>query len=162
MQDHVSGDVADFQAAKLVEMQALIDLYTTKFPTHTPSQPASSSDVILLTGSTGALGANILAKLVASPTVSRVFALNRKGRSLKGRQVASLRERGITLSEANWSKVTLIEGDASLPGFGIDVELFNAVRPSFYIPSFRDHADRVTALSFFRSKLQSLISSTMV
>jgi thioester reductase-like protein len=63
--------------------------------------------------------------------VSKVYALNRKDQSplsIKEKQIATLMERGLTLSEEEWEKVVLIECDLSVPSFGLDAELFNTIQ----------------------------------
>ena len=88
-----------------------------------------SKEIILLTGSTGALGTSILAQLVELSSVGRIYALNRtdarNGISLEIRQASALRQRGYDEAILQSDKVVLVEGDTTLPQLGISYELFD-------------------------------------
>ncbi|THH14562.1 hypothetical protein EW146_g5781 [Bondarzewia mesenterica] len=116
-------------AARLV---AMVEKYSKNFPSHVPSKPLPSKDTVVLTGTTGALGSNILALLVATPTVERVYAFNRgsSGSSLLERQKAGLAERGLDPSIATSDKVVLVEGNVTAADFGISPELRLRIRSS--------------------------------
>lgn len=108
----------------------MVARYSKDFPPHVPSAPQPSKDTILLTGSTGALGSNILALLIASPSVARIYAFNRKSRSsipLLDRQKSALLERGLDPSLAASKKVVLVEGDVTKQDLGISTELLSEV-----------------------------------
>lgn len=101
----------------IAAMKHMVEKYTSDFPVHVPRTAAPREDVVLLTGTTGGLGASLLATLVDSPEVSRVYAVNRKGQdSLVDRQRAVLEDRGHdTHSILTSSKVVFVEtelGDA--------------------------------------------------
>jgi thioester reductase-like protein len=77
---------------------------------------------VLLTGTTGGLGSNALAVLIDDPTVKRIYALNRTGKSnLKVRQADALKDRGLgdKVSALDSEKVVLLEGDASQEDLGL-------------------------------------------
>lgn len=115
------------------EMNIMVARYSKDFPPHVPSAPQPSKDTILLTGSTGALGSNILALLIASPSVARIYAFNRKSRSsipLLDRQKSALLERGLDPSLAASKKVVLVEGDVTKQDLGISTELLSEIRVS--------------------------------
>jgi thioester reductase-like protein len=87
--------------------------------------------VILLTGSTGALGASALTQFVDDPKVSRIYAINRRSSaSLIMRQKDGLLERGFDASYADSPKVILLEADFSKPNFGFERSVFEEVRTS--------------------------------
>lgn len=99
---------------KAVEaMLEMVEKYTKDFPAHVPSAPAPKKDVVLLTGTTGGLGASLLFSLVDSPDVERIYAVNRKGEgSLESRQKSVLEERGIDVERVlTSSKVKYVEID---------------------------------------------------
>lgn len=112
-------------------MTDMVAKYTQNFPTHVPSAHASTKgDVVLLTGTTGAVGATVLAQLVACSVVSRVYALNRKaadGSSLYDRQRAVLQDKGLDPNICGSSKVVLLEGDLSTESFGIEASVLEEV-----------------------------------
>jgi hypothetical protein len=90
----------------------------------------AQGDVVLLTGSTGGFGCNILAQLVISETVTKIYALNRpsfQGTSLLSRQVDALRNHGFNPDTLLHPKVVLVECDLTLPTLGISTSLFEEV-----------------------------------
>ncbi|KAL5534945.1 hypothetical protein ACEPAF_3035 [Sanghuangporus sanghuang] len=87
--------------------RSLVDKYSRSFPTFSREQsrmkrenPAVAATV-LLSGSTGAFGANILAELVASPTIRRAAK-----------------------AILDSPRVRLIEADLSIEGFGVGKDLY--------------------------------------
>lgn len=117
-------------------LHALVAKYTQSFPAFAPSsspnaviESARSPAVVLLSGSTGAFGANILAELVASSSVRRAYAVSRPGKDdVYERHAKALRREGIDPKILDGGKVRLIEGDLSLEGFGVDSGLYDEVR----------------------------------
>ena len=61
-------------------MLELVERYSAAFPRFTPSASGllGDGDVVLLTGSTGSLGSNILASLLQSPRVLLIYCLSEK------------------------------------------------------------------------------------
>ena len=88
-------------------------------------------DVVLITGSTGALGANVLAKLHQMSNIALIYALNRKSISIQtllSRQQSALVSQGFDPNPiVSSSKVILVEGNLDEKGFGIDEALLNRV-----------------------------------
>lgn len=107
------------------DMQALVDELTQDFQAHTPSLPAAPHgvEVVLVTGTTGSLGAHILNTLVSVPSVVRIYALNRPDksgrRSVRERQLRAFEEHGIDSTIVHSSKLVLLEGDTTLTGLGV-------------------------------------------
>lgn len=108
--------------------------YTSTFPTHSKwdgqaclcseecTVRPDSRDIVLVTGTTGALGSAILAKLVASDNVGRIYALNRKSKQgicLLERQKQALSSRGYDPNIVLSPKVVLVEGDFMRSGLEI-------------------------------------------
>ncbi|KAL8717980.1 MAG: hypothetical protein Q9225_004839 [Loekoesia sp. 1 TL-2023] len=85
--------------------------------------------VVLLTGSTGSLGAHLLYDLVKNQSIERVICLNRALSKLEPEPKSSLvlRERqekanarhGLAFSNEMWDKIELIASDISNPGLGL-------------------------------------------
>ena len=118
---------------KAQEMRKMVEKYSKNFSTHVPSAPLPTKDTILLTGTTGALGSNILAQLVASPLVIRIYAFNRASGGttpLLERQKSAFQERGLDPSLVTSKKVVLVEGNVSEKGLGISAELYSEVSQS--------------------------------
>ncbi|KZT66436.1 hypothetical protein DAEQUDRAFT_739999 [Daedalea quercina L-15889] len=121
----------DAQADK---MMAISTKYLEGLPVRESArQPASSEHVVLVTGTTGSLGAFLLARLVDDPSVARIYALNRPsidGKALRSRQEVALSSRSLDLAILNSNKVVLMEGDLSVPGFKLPQEIYSEMRAS--------------------------------
>ena len=121
------------EADKIQEMLDKVDKYSSFRVQHVcPLIPniITIGDVVLLTGSTGGFGCNILAQLVISETITKIYALNRpsfQGTSLSSRQVDALRDHGFNPDTLLHPKVVLVECDLTLPTLGISTSLFEEV-----------------------------------
>jgi len=94
-------------------------------------ESANESEIILLTGSTGGLGAAILAQLLTTPSVSRVYALNRRsgnGKTLRARHVEAFAERGLDAALLESAKVVFVEGDTAVEKLGTSKELYEEIK----------------------------------
>ena len=101
------------------------------FPVHKATAPAPATEAVLLTGSTGAVGASALTQLVDDPNVSKIYAVNGRssdGKSLKDRQRDGLVERGFDAAYADSPKVVLLEADFSKHDFGFDAAVYEEIR----------------------------------
>lgn len=127
--DPSSLSVIDKVEAKVLAINEMIAKYTADFPSHKPTKSAPTSEVIVLTGSTGGLGTTLLAQLVERESVSKIYAINRKtsGKSLKARQMASLHDRGYDAEIVESEKVVLLEGDTSAPLLGLSQEVYDEI-----------------------------------
>ncbi|KAF8578531.1 acetyl-CoA synthetase-like protein [Ramaria rubella] len=120
----------DEDALKIERMRDLISEFSADFPTHRVSthQSAFEGEVVLLTGSTGGFGCQLLAHLVSLPNVRHVYALNRGGdNSLRERQAEALTQRGLDADIIELPKVTLVECDTAADHFGIELSLHNEI-----------------------------------
>lgn len=119
---------------KLREMTDIISALTTSFPTHTPTFSHDPDvDCILLTGTTGGFGSYILGELLSIPSISTIYALNRpstSGISLRERQISAFRDRGVDTNLLDSHKLILLEADASIPGFGLSKDVYDAMQSS--------------------------------
>ncbi|KAK0205437.1 acetyl-CoA synthetase-like protein [Desarmillaria ectypa] len=139
--DSVDTEKGDIQTSKLENIRAMLDRHASSFSLVVLSSslrsPASTlhsrGDVILITGTTGGLGAATLAKLAYSDSVHKIFAINRPakdGRNFMERQEKALESRGCDPAIASLSKVVLIEADLTEPGFGIGASIEKEIRDS--------------------------------
>jgi aryl carrier-like protein len=115
---------ADSKQSLIASMQNMATKYSVDFATHVPSAPAPSDagDVVLITGTTGTLGASVLNELVLCPTVRSIYALNRRstdGRSLYERQKQALEDKGLESVIGDSAKIVLLEGDLTAPDFNL-------------------------------------------
>ncbi|KAF8878687.1 hypothetical protein CPB84DRAFT_1793984, partial [Gymnopilus junonius] len=131
-------------ASRTAYMRSLVERYTTiNFPVYkiSASNESGSSDpqpgghIVLLTGSTGALGSYLLADLVKNPEISRVYALNRShmsgSSSLRNRHEIAFLKRGLESDTVLGSdKVRLLESDLTVPHFGLEHEILTEMKSS--------------------------------
>jgi len=102
---------------ELDEMQALIDRYGAFSPQRVTD--AGAPRVVLLTGATGSLGAHILAELLRTPGIEKIYCLNR-GSDPQGRTRESLKLRGLDVAPALFdARVESLSTDLTKPGFGV-------------------------------------------
>ncbi|GJE93538.1 acetyl-CoA synthetase-like protein [Phanerochaete sordida] len=112
-------------------MLSTVEKYTRDLPAHVPVAPAPTDEVVLVTGTTGGLGAALLAQLVQSAAVTRVYALNRKSSTpLAERQRASLAERGYDVDLVASPKLVLVETAVEDSKIGVEDALYEEIRTS--------------------------------
>ncbi|KAK0461852.1 uncharacterized protein EV420DRAFT_1665230 [Desarmillaria tabescens] len=95
--------------SRVDDMRTMVSKYSKDFLVTSEKQPdpliLETGKVILLTGTTGALGCHILASLVLDQTVGHIYAVNRPGKISR-----ALINHGIDI---NMEKVTMLEVDLS-------------------------------------------------
>lgn len=138
----------------------LVEKYSKALPKFKPSvcgRANGSGDVILLTGSTGSLGSNILGKLLVDRGVHLVYCISRPssdGVSVEERHRKAFDREGLDQGLLNSDRVRLLEGDPSLPDLGLQTSDYEEA--SLFILS---SSSMLTASSFF---LRFLILSITV
>ena len=104
-----------------------------QYAANLPSRPSSlrsrkvDKDVVLVTGTTGGFGCDVLEHLLRNDDVAKVYALNRASTRALDRQHARFRERGLDESLLSSSKFTMVEGTLDAPDFGLLPELLHEV-----------------------------------
>ncbi|KAJ3528018.1 hypothetical protein NM688_g8049 [Phlebia brevispora] len=119
-----NGDVAEtVPRAKI--LQDLVSQYTTNFPERPTvlRKPEDTRDVVILTGSTGGLGAHILLHLLQDPAVGKVYALNRVSASVR-QQRETFKRNGLDEALLDSPKFQFLTGDLSQPSFGLDLSVY--------------------------------------
>ncbi|KAJ3492155.1 hypothetical protein NLI96_g174 [Meripilus lineatus] len=106
--------------------------YSAGFPRKQPRFPSRNQgpgDVILVTGTTGGLGCNILSQLCLDPRVKRIYALNRASiaEGLTERQSKALKKRGVLEDCLGDPKYQLVEACLSEPLLGINAQLYTEI-----------------------------------
>ena len=126
---HPSSSNAQSNMQQEQDVQKLIDKYTSSFPLRPQELKTrnTSGDIILLTGTTGGLGCNILAHLSMDPSVKKIFAFNRPSHTPILRQIHTMERQGLLDECMRSPKFQLIEGDLSKPALGLNPETFNEV-----------------------------------
>ncbi|XXG94486.1 hypothetical protein Hte_000743 [Hypoxylon texense] len=109
-------------------MSKLISKYSN-FPKFVPGDRQPEGEVVLLTGTTGSLGAHILSQLVSLAKVKTVYCLVRAGSAeeAKSRVVLSLKSRKI-FHPAVAAKAICLPSDFSQESLGLDPLAFETVR----------------------------------
>ncbi|XP_044714454.1 male sterility protein [Hirsutella rhossiliensis] len=80
------------------------------------------SQTVLLTGTTGSLGAYMLDMMCSSPQVKKIVALNRGSDGGRSRQPGVSGERGLS---QDFSKVEFVQADLSKPRLGVEEKMYN-------------------------------------
>lgn len=104
------------------EVEALAEIvlkYTADLPAPNGSQtnPLDEGQTVLVSGTTGSLGAYMLDRLVSNPRVKKIIALNRGDDGGRSRQPAYNSTRGLTV---DFSKVEFLGVDLSQPTWALD------------------------------------------
>lgn len=114
---------------------ALVDKYTQDIPqrpvTGSASEGALLGKVVLLTGGTGSLGSNILAHLLKSDSIVKVFALSRASPSepclsSRDKHVQAFKREDFPTDTFDF-KVEFFDGDPSLDNFNLPKDIFDKV-----------------------------------
>ena len=119
------GEIAQIIRSEVEQMLALVGKYGSDFPKHTPSTAPGRKrvgDVVLITGTTGSIGASTLVELLESPKVEKVYALNRPrkgGLPLIIRQKLALIRQGLDGDLIFSKKLVILEGDLGHPCLGL-------------------------------------------
>ncbi|KDR79170.1 hypothetical protein GALMADRAFT_1363110 [Galerina marginata CBS 339.88] len=118
-----------------------IELMITKYatglsePIHLDKSVAPPVDgaVVLLTGSTGNLGAQLLESLLKDPRVKTVYTLDRPksgSKSIAERQAQRFADKGFNASVLNCSRLIPLEGETSHRNLGLKAAVYDELRNS--------------------------------
>ncbi|KAF4581352.1 putative PKS/NRPS-like protein biosynthetic cluster [Pleurotus pulmonarius] len=116
-------------------IEAMIELNISKLePIKPPSDDVSGGATVLLTGSTGGLGSQLLCALLKNDNVQRVFTFNRTGSTpASARQRASFQDKGLDVTLLASHKLVSYEGDLPRRYFGLEEDTYNNLRDSVTI-----------------------------
>ncbi|KAK4174324.1 hypothetical protein QBC36DRAFT_243638 [Triangularia setosa] len=156
-------------------MRALADEYIQRLDSSQPS--TTSPHVILMTGSTGSLGAHVLSRLSSSPAVAKVICLVRSSRATtsgasptgdptqKDYQKQSISSTGLPpLPDSSWNKISFLNSDSKSPLSLISLasevtHILHLAWPMDFqltLPSFRAHLDLLCNLLSLCKKASSI------
>lgn len=143
IKEQLMGEDSVLRRSPIDDVLEKMAQYSKEFVPHTGTDPLPSYDVVFITGTTGTIGSNVLAQLVADSKVGKVYCFNRQGSTpLDSRQRIALRDRGLDPSVVDLPKVVLLEGTISQPKLGLADDLYEEVRTSIthviHIGRFRD------------------------
>lgn len=118
---------------KHVLIETMIEKYghgLTSSTNHTsqPQQPDSGA-IVLLTGSTGNLGSDLLAFLCSDANVTKIYTLNRRSskQSIFQRHTEQLNSKSVDAGFLKSEKIVFLQGDTALPNFDLDLNVYQEV-----------------------------------
>ena len=117
-------------ASTTEDLVRMAENYSANLPAR-PSQLLAregTKEVVLITGTTGGFGCDILEHLLRDEQVGKVYAFNRPGTQAMERQRARFRERGLEEALLDSPKFKMVEAALDAPGFAISPELLQEVR----------------------------------
>jgi hypothetical protein len=125
----------DLRQQHVAAMSAMIEKYSVglsgsaELPVVNGVASHPNGAVVLLTGSTGGLGSFLLSQLLETPTVERVYALNRpsSSTSIEERQSSAFVDKGLSVDLLNSGKLVHVEADASRDNCGFSPGLYEEV-----------------------------------
>ena len=146
------------------QMRKLADQYSSV--SSASSDWPSQDNVILLTGSTGSLGTQLLAHLTLLPSVRRVICLNRlhKGDARGSldpyeRQMEANNRTGVALNEKQWAKVEILQSEMAAGCLGLDEPTHDRLRTDItHILHNAWPMDFKRKLPSFEPQLQTLVN----
>jgi FlaA1/EpsC-like NDP-sugar epimerase len=112
-------------------IEEMIKKYTVGLNVALPAQRSEAHErVVLLTGSTGNIGAQILTDLLEDKGVHQIYALNRSSsgsQTILDRHRARFEDKGLDTSLLKSEKLIFINGDTSEERLGLDEATYNEV-----------------------------------
>ncbi|KAF9894311.1 hypothetical protein FE257_007814 [Aspergillus nanangensis] len=112
---------ASAEIPRAQKLQDLVDKYTSDLPARSPQPLPTGShtppSTVILTGSTGSLGTYLLHSLLSTPTISKIYCLNRSS-DAPTRQQTSFREKSLPLTD--WqTRIEFLQASLGDPHFGL-------------------------------------------
>ncbi|KAG6827401.1 putative NRPS-like protein biosynthetic cluster [Tricholoma furcatifolium] len=123
------GSLTVIDSDRRAQIEGMIDTYSVGLdgPSQSTSLLRTSPAVVLLTGSTGNLGSEILAALLEDARVEHVYAFNRPSQEtflVEQRQLNVFNKRGLKAELLSSDKVSYLSGDATQANLGLDEEQY--------------------------------------
>ncbi len=108
--------------------QEMIAEFVEQYMVERPELGKKSDEgfVVLLTGTTGSLGAFLLAHLASLPSTARVICLNRPSLNVSSeadpytQQLNSVEAKGIAIPQSDRLKIEVLQSNAALPSLGLE------------------------------------------
>lgn len=128
---NVGEDSASQSEREAKGMVSMVEKYSSELPMHNPGgAPAAKTvdEIVLVSGTSGRLGAHLLAQLLARPSVAKVYAVNRPSREgALDRQRSIFENWELDTKLLEGGKMVLLEGDFSKPDFGVGQGVYDEV-----------------------------------
>ncbi|KAI6042365.1 acetyl-CoA synthetase-like protein [Pisolithus marmoratus] len=119
------------------EIENMLEKYSSGLPgKHVSGTPTrrdrNEPNVVLVTGSTGALGSYLVASLLQREDVTRIYVLNRRSKTTTSqeRQISTFQDRGLDTGLLESQKLVYVEGDTSQENFGLEDKTYAEIRDS--------------------------------
>ncbi|KAI6102822.1 putative aminoadipate reductase [Pisolithus sp. B1] len=119
------------------EIEHMVEKYSLGLPGKRIDDVPTGGDrndprVVLITGSTGALGSYIVASLLQREDVARIYVLNRRSRTTTSqeRQLSTFQDRGLDTDLLESQKLVYAEGDTSQENLGLEDKTYAEIRDS--------------------------------
>ncbi|CAE6506561.1 unnamed protein product [Rhizoctonia solani] len=125
-----SNVLTDPRAEALKDMRAMIQKYDSNWPRRiiTDFQPVKKERVVI-TGTTGALGSHLLAQLLESDRVDKVWAMNRKSpKGDRARQMSSFEDKQLESSLLESRKLVFVDVDLEDSHLGLRDDMYDEIR----------------------------------
>ncbi|KEP48039.1 putative acetyl-CoA synthetase-like protein [Rhizoctonia solani 123E] len=126
-----SGDVTvDPITDALDSMRAMVQKYDSNWPCLVnPGLEQVDKERVVLTGTTGALGSHLLAQLLESDKVEKVWAMNRKStKDNQERAIASFEDKLLDVALLKSEKLVFVDVDLEDPKLGLCDEVYDEIR----------------------------------
>lgn len=125
------SETGDSRTETSAPMLAMLAKYSAGFPSH-PSleQPPvhTVAKTVIVTGTTGRLGCHVLAQLLRTPSVDKVYALNRGSQGdMDDRQRVAFEACGLDLALLQSQKVSLLSANLAEDNLGLSETLYQEV-----------------------------------
>ncbi|KAI5992131.1 hypothetical protein EDD15DRAFT_2519217 [Pisolithus albus] len=112
--------------ADAVDPKAEIEHMVEKYSSGLPGRERNERHVVLITGSTGALGSYIVSSLLQKEDVAQIYALNMrlKTTTSQERQLSTFQDRGLDTDLLESQKLVFVEGDTSQESLGLEEQTY--------------------------------------
>jgi hypothetical protein len=131
LEELVGGAMVNMDTRAL-EVETLIAKYTwSRIAGRETTPDSGESNVVLLTGSTGNLGSQILASLLKDDRVVKIYGFNRTSkRRLVDRHTDIFVKRGLDTALLSSPKLVFVEGQSAKENLGLPLDRYEEVRSS--------------------------------
>ncbi|PPQ80241.1 hypothetical protein CVT25_003501 [Psilocybe cyanescens] len=110
--------------SKIDAIEEMIAKYNVGFQKPTSSGAATDAASVLVTGTTGNLGSELLAALLRDSSVKRIYALNRPSKDVRARHVERFEDRAFDSGLLSSDKLVFVEGDITQKNVGLEKDLY--------------------------------------
>ena len=128
--DDNDGPRSSMSSGDLVQLveQYVASLAQRLAPSQLVEREVDVPSVVLVTGTTGGFGSDLLEHLLLDDGIRVVYALNRKGSTtIEERQLAQFKTRNLQVHLLASPKLRMIEGDLTVPGLGVPAQVLEEV-----------------------------------